>query len=530
LESLLENAHFKRRKLITLIIKEKKMKRFLLIFLSLGLIMAFSASAFAVDVKLSADFEVGGLYLNKTNVSDNNSSYYYIDGQRLNHHGVLVPSFAKNAVGADASTAFFYQRLRIGADFVVSPCLKLVTSVDALDRIWGGARSAAGNTANGSDPVMGSNITAGTRAESENIAMRLAYVEYTSPIGLFRVGYQPDYDWGTVFAGRRSGTPVGQITYVVPVGPVAIIGQYAKEVDNSASAVTNSTTTDNDYDSYRIGAIYNFKGGEAGALFAWNRNATDKASYSAMTRDGITSPAPPYLQNAYSVLPYFKATIGPVFVQGEIQYTFGDGAKWEGPNTLNLSDVNINALSVFLDATANFGMFYVGGSFAYLEGDDPNPTSNTIKGGIGVNSGGLDWNPCLILFNTQTTAYWVGGLTGNDGALLDNEMQNAWFFQGRVGVKPTPKWDIQLAVAYATADQKPQGYANGTYGTEVDVTATYKITNNLSYMLGGAYLFTGDFFQGSTTGYRYPWITGQETVNTQVQNDYMLINKLTLSF
>ena len=41
------------------------MKRFWLVLLSLGLIMAFSASAFAVDVNVSGEYYVGGLYLNK---------------------------------------------------------------------------------------------------------------------------------------------------------------------------------------------------------------------------------------------------------------------------------------------------------------------------------------------------------------------------------------------------------------------------------------------------------------------------------
>ena len=45
------------------------MKKFWLILLSLGLIMAFSASAFAVDVKVSGEFDVGGLYLNKTTLN-----------------------------------------------------------------------------------------------------------------------------------------------------------------------------------------------------------------------------------------------------------------------------------------------------------------------------------------------------------------------------------------------------------------------------------------------------------------------------
>ena len=93
------------------------MKRFWLVLLSLGLIMAFSASAFAVDVKVSGEYYVAGMYLNKTNLADQDTN---------------------------PSTAFYFQRLRVGTDFIVSPGLKLVTRFDAMERIWGGARSAVG--------------------------------------------------------------------------------------------------------------------------------------------------------------------------------------------------------------------------------------------------------------------------------------------------------------------------------------------------------------------------------------------------
>ena len=46
------------------------MKKLWLVLLSLGLVMAFSVSAFAVDIKVGADFYVGGLYLNKASVWD----------------------------------------------------------------------------------------------------------------------------------------------------------------------------------------------------------------------------------------------------------------------------------------------------------------------------------------------------------------------------------------------------------------------------------------------------------------------------
>jgi len=474
------------------------MKKFWLVLLSLGLVMAFSVSAFAVDVKVGAEYYVGGLYLNKIAVDD----------------GFQDSAFRARIGSENPSTAFFYQRLRVGTDFVVSPCLKLVTQFDALERIWGGARSNTFgiDTMGGSIVGIGSAPTAseslGTRAETENIAFRLMYIDYTSPIGLFKVGYQEDYVWGTAWGDRGSGVPAGQIMYMMQSGPFVGLIDYAKEQDNSHSAVTsssyniieqiNASRTDRDADSYRIAGIYNFKGGETGLLFLWNRDASNR---------GIASGA--YLQNIFLLDPYVKAKIGPVAIQAELLWFTGDAMKPEGTGSAFSQTVNVDHLNAFVDATANFGMFYAGGSVAYVQGQNPNDT-NKLEGGVAPLSGGLDWNPCLIMFNTQTMGYWVGGIAGHSQSVLDDEMMNAWFGQLRGGVKPTPQLDIMASVSYAQADQNGIAYSSSgtsigtipgkTYGTEIDVTGTYKITNNLSYMLGAGYFFTGDYFKGVNNG------------------------------
>ena len=485
------------------------MKKFWLVLLSLGLVMAFSVSAFAVDVKVGAEYYIGGLYLNKIAVDD---GFQNFEGRT----GSLNPS-----------TAFFYQRLRVGTDFVVSPCLKLVTQFDAMERIWGGARANTWAV----NQTYAFDESIGTRAETENIAFRLGYIEYTSPIGLFKVGYQEEYVWGTAWGDRGSGVPAGQIMYMMQSGPFVGILDYAKETDNSYSAITansysflnyiNGTRTDRDADSYRIGGIYNFKGGEAGLLFLWNRDATNRGELGG----SLSSFGAPYLQNIYLLDPYFKVKVGPVAIQGELLWFTGDAAKYEYTGTT----INVNHLNAWIDATANFGMFYAGGSVAYVQGQNPNDYGSKLEGGVAPLSGGLDYNPCLILFNTQTLGYWVGDIAGHSGSAIDNEMMNAWFGQLRGGVKPTPQLDIMASVSYAQADQS--GFAfNGpnmvtfpgkTYGTEIDITGTYKITNNLSYMLGGGYLFTGDYFKGMNTA-----LGG----GAKVDDDFILINKLTLNF
>ena len=75
------------------------------------------------------------------------------------------------------------------------------------------------------------------------------------------------------------------------------------------------------------------------------------------------------------------------------------------------------------------------------------------------------------------------------------------------------------SVSYAKADKTPADVWQGrSYGWEIDLTATYKITNNLSYMLGGGYWIVGDYFYGTTSN------------NRDLNNNFMIINKLTLIF
>ncbi|PKN51148.1 MAG: hypothetical protein CVU55_13525 [Deltaproteobacteria bacterium HGW-Deltaproteobacteria-13] len=368
-------------------------------------------------------------------------------------------------------------------------------------------------------------LSAGTRAESENIAFDSAYIDYTSPIGSFQVGYMPDSTWGTVFGNDSIGSDRGMIKWSAPAGPVILVANYAKIKDNSSSAVStqswywknnlNATRTDRDSESYRAGFIVPFKNekanGQAGVLFIFTRDASNRGEASG-----------PYMTKIYQANPYFKANIGPVALQGEAKYSFGNAVEME--YNIPGNDKKIDSLSVFLDGNAKFGMVNVGGSFAYLQGDD-NAGDDVVHD---VNTGGLDWNPCLIMFNTDIVQYWVGGIEGHTGSQVGGPMKNAWFGQLRAGVSPTPQFDILASVSYATADKKNVNpyhtsgdrYPGSGYGTEIDITGTYKITNNLSYMLGIGYLFTGDNFKGRDLA--------DEDYKTN--DDFIVINKLTLSF
>ncbi len=465
------------------------MKKSVLVLLLLGLTTVWGMHAFAVDVKVSGEYYAGGMYLDKTTLAKNSYTYIYPT--------TTSPYYAVGTGNPGGSTAFYFQRLRLNTVFVVSPGLTLTTRADIMERAWG---------ANRSTPVTAlDTLSAGTRAENENIAFDLVYLTYVSPIGIFTAGYQIDGAWGTVFGDNS--IPLGKVTYSF-VKSGLVLGLQAGKINGGENSYTAINTTadgaDKDNNFYTAFLRYSWKTGQAGLLFKW----IDVRSY----RNSLG-----FKSQYLATLPYAKAKFGPVDVQTEVVWLYGKGKKYE--EGISTPDVDKNAFAFWLDATADFGMAYVGGTFAYLSGQDPSDTTKDT-----VSNGGLDWNPCLILFNSDLN-YWAGtqpgyganyvtgGLYGYNGG----GMTNAWFFQVKGGVRPIDKLDIGASVSYANAVVKPTtAWMFNDYGWEVDLTATYKISNNLSYMLGGGYLFTGKFFKGST--------------DYDIQNDFLVLNKLTLTF
>mgnify|MGYP002681175963 FL=1 len=452
------------------------MKRFWLVLLTLGLVMAFSTSVFAADVKFTGSFYAAGMYLDNTSFMGNGSE--------------------------KPSTAFYYQRMRIKAEFIASPALKLVTQFDAMERMWGHVRSTVPLvTANDVDSY-------GTRAENENIAFDYAYVWYASKIGIWEVGIMEDGVWGTVFGDNSE--PEGKIKYTFIKMPFIAGLQIVKFNEFSDNAVNASVYSDRDVDKYQGFFIFNWKGGQAGVLGIFINNRSMKPSFWPVVSS--------YTQQVYGALPYVKAKFGPVAVEAEAWYLTGKVMKWqdEFPAIL-LNDIDLSAWSVYVNAVADFNMFYFGGTFAYLSGDDPT-TTDKIEGGAGTVNGGRDWNPCLIMFNWDRN-YWAGAMAGYGVTADSGVMTNAYFGQLKAGVRPISDLDIALSVAYAKADKLPTGYFEKDYGWEVDVTATYKITNNLSYMLGAGYLFTGDYYEAT-----------RAVITDNVEDNFIVLNKLTLTF
>ncbi len=444
--------------------------------LLLSLIAAFSAQALAVDVKFSGEYYAAGIYQDKTTV--------------------------KNGTASDGpSTAFYFQRLRLKTDLTVAPGLMLTTRADIMERAWGASRAVPSTT---QQQAVGTstNVSAGTVAENENIAFDYCFLTYYSPIGRFKIGIQQDTVWGTEFGDdEKPGAGIGWL-YNFKNGWYTNL-KLNKNVDKSSmgSSPAPVTYADGDNNAGSVAIFYIGKSGEAGILWKhFEYSAYRPATGMRIVYDLVT--------------PYARINLGPVFLQSQLYYMLGK-RYYDDPTR---PEVKENPLTFWVDGTARFGMFYAGGTFAYVSGDDPG-SADQLEGS--TLTGGVDWSPCLIMYNYDRTN-WAGAIngytSGSKTAHQNNPMINAYFFQLRGGVRPMDNLDIMASVSYANADKKPTAaWLYNDYGYEVDLTATYKITNNLSYMVGAAYLFTGKYYKADNEA-------------NELNDDYLLTHRLTLTF
>jgi hypothetical protein len=477
------------------------MKKFWIVLLALGLVAGFAMSASAADVKFGGSYYVYGIYV------DN-------------------PTMVK---GDKAPQAYYHQRLRIQTEFKVAEGLSLVTRFDALEKPWGYGNTGTADAWRVSNAYDVTNrwSTGATGARTqENIEFERAYIDFTTKIGRFNVGYQNFVAWGTMFLDTHVTRP--GIKYFVPIGPLTIVAAIEKNVEQSLGAGYRADADNNVYD---LGAIFKFGAGDAGILWQYgdskaNRNqafvpvAIPATSTANLTTGAVTTtaaiPANPLggsVTQLHIINPYIKMKFGPVYFEAEGVYGFGDFAKYDAvpPGATNITG---QAMGIYLHGKVDVGPAYVGGIFAYMSGDDIT-TKDKREGTLAAALlAGQAWDPMLIL--------WNDGLYGGSHRRQDNGLSvffdNAYMLQAYGGVKPVKDLDIMLSVSWVKADQNVvANQASKDIGWEVDLVGKYKIFDNLEYMMGAGYHLVGDYFKMADSG-------------KQIDNNYMLIHKLTLSF
>ncbi len=465
------------------------MKKLWIVVLALGLVAVFCLPATAVDTKIAGSYVVTGSYEDNREIRE--------DGP---------------------SMAFYAQRLRLEPEFKIAEGLFFYTRIDAMTRVWG--QNAVGNEHVESSWLNGDTSRYGTN--EQNIQFRRGWVQFQVPFGMFLAGYMRDGVLpGQNFGSRPTEGP--NILFVTKLGPVVpVIGfEHISEgrLGGGVFPVAEPGNTDSDFTKTYAGGTYYGNWGEIGLYYVYFRNAATR------TLPYIPGIVAPFKMEFNWIESHAKFNKGGFYAEYEFVYEWGKYAEFE--SGVDQKDIDDEGWEAYINLRYIFGPAHVGFMWGYSQGDDPD--SYDHEGGILLNGYGV-WQPCLILYND-----WLDHFAGNLGKgipantsnvrELDSEFHNASLYQIYAGYNPTPKLAFKTSFSMVYADEKDllvggtvQRAEGDEIGKEFDFQASYKIFDNLEYMLGFAYLWTGDFFRV------------KDAENNKVDDDYLIIHQLTLSF
>lgn len=251
-------------------------------------------------------------------------------------------------------------------------------------------------------------------------------------------------------------------------------------------------SADKRVEAYYIAGIYSWKTDQAHLPFGGLHHAY---------HDNTSRTKAPSLE------PYFKAVIGPVYLEGEARYGAGVTTEFLLPRgRKNHEDA---ALSYSLGARYAIGPVTIGGLYAVAA--DGNAGIPAREGG--TRAFGSDLEPGLFFFNG-----WAGK-PGMNGYLTGSNPGSVNLWQIKAGYSVNNNLNILTSYTSARVGQKNTSAAlvSDNIGAELDVTASYRIFGNLEYVMGAAYFWTGDALKNSSS-------------TNSVGNNYMVTHRLSLTF
>jgi hypothetical protein len=244
---------------------------------------------------------------------------------------------------------------RLQTVFKASDILSVTARFDALDdHVWGKAETAVDSGGAG------------------NVDFHRAYMTIKAPVGKFIIGRAGTGYWGTTFVDSETdGTDC--IKFIKKIDNLTLYAVFMKLKELDDSTITNAADLDND--RYDLRFKYKMENVTSGLLLAF---LNDK------TVDDATT-------HTYVAMPYFVGKFGPLDIQGELAYKWGETDPDVGVDT------DIKKLAYNLEATYNFGPASVMAGYAFVSGDDgSDPNEASAYGGVGD-----DWGKLFILTTTD---------------------------------------------------------------------------------------------------------------------------------
>ena len=373
-----------------------------------------------------------------------------------------------------ASNAFMNMRFRLQTVFKASDILSVTVRIDALDgSTWGDATATAAS-------------------------FDRAYMTIKTDFGKFDIGRQKGGTWGTTFIDNEADVDRIKLTKTIDDLTLYLVFQKTTEKDGLWSTDTpTDDVADYDSDTYYFLAKQKMENLTAGVLLAFNNDKTNA--------DQTT--------HKYSAIPYFVGKFGPLAIQGELAYNWGETDY----DTVGAADLDFKELAYNLEASFNLGPASLMAGYAFISGDNDGTDDN--EDSAYGNVGG-DWEKLFILTTDEVDALVNLGGYGNlsdNGITASGSTAGAKILYGGATFSPLDNLTLGVVVGKADADKAPATYKDD-YGVEYDFTLNWKIYDNLTYNAIVAFLDAGDYFYQGTTK------------PDNFEDTYALFHQLQLSF
>ncbi|PLX48914.1 MAG: hypothetical protein C0613_09310 [Desulfobulbaceae bacterium] len=349
-------------------------------------------------------------------------------------------------------------------EFVIKPVMKVNDKIVMKSKIYLAADKFGQNDA-------------GATALDQNgteITVHHLFMEYKSPIGMVRVGRTSAGLWqGDFLSTDANGN---RIMYFPNWLPENIGGYVFIQKVNENDSVAGNDLVDADTDLYEMSAWYKTKDLKIALGYDfWDMNQAATSDY---TRHRIKG--------------YYNQNMGNIYAEMEFSYDWGT-MDWDAAG---VDDTDIDTFAIMADVGMTMDKLDMGMMFIYASGDD-DATDNDNESAMGHVYGSLgeQFQPYTVLTGRHT------GMLSNDfnGANADMAFHGIMSLGVHADFAVTDKLSLHTAVAYAMADTDELATGieiDDEYGWEIDLGASYKLMDNLTYSVDFGYLMAGDFFEG----------------------------------
>ncbi|MFH1217689.1 MAG: hypothetical protein V1706_14430 [Pseudomonadota bacterium] len=492
------------------------MKKIISTVAALGLVAGFAASASAMDFSMTGKYVLEGYMLNNA------------DGAEKSNVSASTANGGFDPYSDEAGTDSAWVQT-----FLVKPTLKVNDKITMISEI----RFAKDSDWGSQDDLMAYNHDSSSR----DLDIYHIYMEYMSPVGKLRMGRTPAGSWGSDFLSTASTANrfMWWPSFVAEPFSLCIFTQKSTEGD------WYDGDSDSDNDLYEIDLTYkvdnmnlrvaydyfNYKGSSD---IAGTVKTPASITYVDGTPDTISyTPAVNYTKDEqydrqnHRLKANADMKFGDISVLGEWGWQFGKWMEYDTETVGVREDRDVDAMAAMLDVSYKMDKLDVGMMYFWAEGQDKRTSSTDDEDVTAAMAGTLDdgigddFNPYYILTGDHT------GMLNSDEYNDDSNMATGGV--SCIGLHTDFAVSDQLslhgALAYAWADDTAEverlsgiNSVDDDYGWEVDLGAKYKLLDNLTYELRGAYFNTGDFFDD---------LNG---TTTDVDDLYLVSHHLTMTF